>query len=455
MLAHRLVNALKRLKIGDVAVRRNPWFYAETQQALRQTESADLRARRDWTRDRLEKTLWSAKRSRYGRSIRGSKDLLTWPLLEKSTVHADPSAFRTHSRFLTVTAGTSGTSGVPLRMFRSLRSIASEQACIDSMMQKLGANARAARYAVLRGDAIKDPSDFRPPYWVYANGGQRMLFSSSHLSAATVDAYARALTSFAPDVLIAYPTSLESLCMLLDRTGTKLRVPRVVCSSETLSPHMWHEAQRLLGCELLDYYGLAERTAFAYATTPGEYRFLPGYAHIELLQVGEDEDQSIHEIVGTSLWNQAMALVRYRSGDLIRVPSAWRAAELEELSLGLRTFAGVLGRSGDVLLTPEGVTTPAINQFPRDVSHVARVQVIQESLQHIRILVLASNGYGARDEEQLIENIRLKLPRSMQVSIETAESLERTALGKTPFVIHRPAVKALLRSAPSQMRGGA
>lgn len=444
MSAHRLVNALKRLKIGDVAVRRNPWFYADTQNALAQLESADLRARRDWTRDRLEKALWSARRSPYGRNIRGSKDPCTWPLLDKSAVYADPNAFRTHTRFLTVTASTGGTSGVPLSVFRSLRSIASEQACIDNMMQRLGMNAQTARYAVLRGDAIKDPSDFRPPYWTYANGGQRMLLSSSHLNTATIGAYARALTSFAPDVLVAYPTSLETLCTLLDRTETKLRVPRVVCSSEMLNPHVWQEAQRLLGCSLLDYYGLAERTALAYATRPGEYRFLPGYAHVELVPIGEDEGRSIYEIVGTSLWNQAMALVRYRSGDLIRIPSAWRAAELEELSLGLRTFAGVLGRSGDVLLTPDGVIAPAINQFPRDVAHVARIQVIQESLQRVRILVLADIGYCARDAEQLIGNARLKLPGSMDVSIETAESLERTALGKTPFVIHRPAVKALL-----------
>ncbi len=445
MAAHRLVNALKRLKIGDVAVRRNPWFYADAEQALTTLESADLQTRRDWTRDRLEKTLWSARRSAYGRIIRGSKDLSTWPLLEKAAVHTDPSAFRTHSRLLTVTAATGGTSGVPLRVFRSLRSIASEQACIDHMMQKLGMNARGARYAVLRAEPIKDPGDFQPPFWLYANGGERMLLSSSHLSTATIGAYADALSSFAPDVLITYPTSLEALCTLLDRTGTTLGLPRVVCSSEMLSPHVWQQAQRLLGCAFLDYYGLAERTAFAYATTPGEYRFLPGYAHIELVAAGEDDGESIYEIVGTSLWNEAMALVRYRTGDLIRVPSTWRAAELEELSLGLRTFAGVLGRSGDFVLTPDGVIAPAINQFPRDVLHVRRIQVIQESLQRVRILVLADKDYGARDEEQLLRNVRLKVPRSMDVSIEVADSLEHTASGKTPFVIHRPAVKAMLQ----------
>jgi hypothetical protein len=44
----------------------------------------------------------------------------------------------------------------------------------------------------------------------------------------------------------------------------------------------------------------------------------------------------------------------------------------------------------------------------------------------------------------LMSNIRSKLPGSMRVSIESAASLERSALGKIPFVIHRPAVRELL-----------
>jgi phenylacetate-CoA ligase len=451
----RLVKALKLLKIGDAAVRRNPWFYAHAQKTLARLDAADLPARRDWTRDRLEEVLWSARRSQYGKRVRGTKELHTWPLLSKAAVHAAPASFCAQWPLLMVAASTGGTSGTPLRLFRSLRSIAFEQACLDNMTQKLGAHGQQARWAVLRTDAIKDPNDFRPPYWVHGNGGSRMVFSSGHLNASTVATYARALSSFDPDVLMGYPTSLESLCVLLERTGTSLRLRRVLCSSEMLSARVWHEAQRLLGCALLDYYGQAERVAFAYATAPGEYRFLPGYAHVELVQVGVEEDQSIYEIVGTSLWNLSMPLVRYRTADLIRVPSAWGPTELEELTLGLRTFSGVLGRSGDILLTPEGVKVTGISHFHRDVPHVLRIQVIQESLHRVRILVLAGMQYSAHDEESLAANVRLKLPQSMRVDIVRAESLERTARGKTPFVIHRPEVKTLLQEARFQDGGHA
>jgi hypothetical protein len=35
----------------------------------------------------------------------------------------------------------------------------------------------------------------------------------------------------------------------------------------------------------------------------------------------------------------------------------------------------------------------------------------------------------------------------MRVTVEVSERLERTALGKTPFVIHRPPVRKLLEAA--------
>ncbi|HLS80577.1 MAG TPA: hypothetical protein VK025_04155 [Steroidobacter sp.] len=449
----RLVNALKLRKIGDVAVRRNPWYYSQARGVLEDLRAADLAARREWTQERLEKVLWFARRTPYGARVRGCTDLASWPLLRKPQVQAAPAAFRAGSHLLSVQASTGGTSGAPLRLSRSLRSIAFEQASIDLMMRELGVEPSTARCAVLRTDAIKDPNDFRPPYWIEASGGRRLIFSSSHLNAATVNSYADALEQFAPDVLLGYPTSLEALCVLLERVGRTLHIPRILSSSEMLSPQVWRAAQRRLGCALLDYYGQAERVAFAFAMQPGEYRFLPGYAHVEFEFVGLEEEQHVYEIVGTSLWNSAMPLVRYCTGDLIRAPRNWGPAELEELALSERTFSGVFGRSGDILLTPDGVCVTGVSHFQRDVPHVMRIQVIQETVREVVILVLADAGYSERDAQRLLQNVRSKLPASMRVEITRAEALERTARGKTPFVIHRPAVRALLEQ--GRARGSA
>lgn len=446
-----LVKQLKLLQVADTAVRRNPLFYADAQRTLEQLEKANVSERRSWTRARLSKVLWPASRTGYGLIVRGGGDLASWPLLTKSEVRAAPDAFVGGSKLLTVKASTGGTSGAPLQIYRSLRSVVFEQACIDRMMQKLGVDARNARCAVLRTESVKDPNDFKPPYWVVAGGGNRLVLSSSHLNAATLEHYAKAIEEFAPECLLGYPTSLEALCVLLQRAGRRLRIPAALCSSEVLHDRVWKAAGETLGCKLLDYYGQAERVAFAYATRPGEYRFLPGYAHVEFEAAGSEGESRLYEIIGTPLWNRSMALIRYRTGDLIRVPAKWGERELEELSLGVRTFSGVLGRDSDILVTPDGVKVTGISHFQRDVDHIVRIQVIQESAGKVVILVLEADGYGKQDRERLLHNAREKLPQSMNVEIRSVDALERTARGKTPFVIHRPKVKELLNTtrAPS------
>jgi phenylacetate-coenzyme A ligase PaaK-like adenylate-forming protein len=442
--------ALKRLSVGDAVVRRNPLFYPEARDAIAELLRGDFNARKQWTEKRIAETLWTARRSRYARKVDGGSKLQSWPILHKEQVRNDPQAFQCSSSWLVAKASTGGTSGAPLQLSRSLRAIAFEQACIDQMIAMLGAEARSAKCAILRTDAIKDPNDFRPPFWIEAGGGQRLIFSCSHLNAQTMSAYVEALERFAPDVLWAYPTSLEALCMLLERGKLKLHLPRVMCSSEVLHAPVWDLAIRQLNCSLLDYYGQAERVAFAYATARGEYRFLPGYAHLEFRRVGAEGDLATYEIIGTSLWNSAMPLIRYATGDLIRLPMNWGSRELDELAMGTRTFAGVLGRDSDILITPEGVKVTGISHFQRDVNNIVRIQVIQETSSAVLIRVLAKPGFGIRDQEALLQNVRTKLPSTMQVRIDLTEPLERTTLGKTPFVIHRPAVKEQLREMQMQ-----
>jgi phenylacetate-CoA ligase len=436
----RFAQTLKTLRLGEVAIRRNPLLYAQARDQLRALQRAPADERRRWNCRQLAEVLWCARRTAYGRRVGGTREIASWPLLDKSVVRSQPTAFLSGAQLLTAKASTGGTSGAPLPLVRSLRSIVFEQACIDRMFALLGVTAADARVAVLRGDNVKDPSDFRPPYWTYAAGGRRMVMSSNHLNAATAGAYAEALEKFAPDVLWAYPTSLESLCVQLTRTERKLAIARVLTSSELLHPQVWRFVTRTLGCALVDYYGQAERVAFAYAQAPGEYRFLPGYAHVELVPA---EEENLYEIAGTGLWNRAMPLVRYRTGDLIHL----NCSEVEEVALGLRTFAGVLGRDSDILISPDGVRLTGIDHFQREVANLVRIQVIQESLSEVRILVLATPACGAEDEAHLVRNVRKKLPASVRVMIERTDRLERTSLGKTPFVIHRPAVKALLQGA--------
>ena len=440
---------MKRHVLGPSLIRRNPFFYDSARRLLDECESMDLAQRRAWSEAQIQNTLAHAGRTRYGRAVGGGRSLDNWPLLEKERLRNNQAEFTQGTTWLSAPASTGGTTGIPLNLVRSLRGVVFEQACQDMLIEQLGADPRG-RVAILRGDNIKDPSDLTPPHWAIANGGRSMIFSSNVLMEKTVGNYVQALRDFKPDLLCAYPTSLESLCRLMQQQGLHVNVPHVLTSSEVLKREAWNLSRDTLGCELADYYGQAERVAFAYAFAPREYRFLPVYGHVELVPYQSDGIADaglggLYEIIGTSFWNDLMPLVRYRTGDLVRLPEAWGPREIEEVVYGIRSFGGVLGREQEILICPMGVRLTGIDHIPRDVDHILRIQVIQETLNDVRIMVLPAAGYSERDAAQLLQNARAKVPNTMRLRIETAQWLERTPRGKTPLVIHREPVQEQLR----------
>ncbi|MEP6811364.1 MAG: hypothetical protein ABI990_00090 [Actinomycetota bacterium] len=402
-------------------------------------EAASLDQRRDATEERLKRVLRVAgSTTSYGRSTGGGTSLRDWPLLEKETIRDDPAAFLGRGHPLVSKADTSGTTGTPLSLLRSPTSIAVEQATIDRLVWTKRIDLRTARVAVLRGDDIALPGA-ESVAWRDDASGRRRVFQSNDLSERTVAAVADAVSDFSPDCLFAYPTVLESFCTLLERAGRQLRVPLTLTSSEVLSAASRRIATQVLSTEVVDYYGQAERVNFAYSLVEDVYVFLPGYSATELVRVGGDDESDVFEIVGTSLWNLAMPLIRYRTGDLVTVPKKSSQDALERICFGLDPISGIAGRTDDYLIAPDGGRLVGIDHIPRGVKNVLRLQIVQERRDSVRILVLAKAGFGDDDRAQLTVNARRKLPESVALSIEVVESLEQRSQ-KTPLVIRRQGV---------------
>ncbi len=428
-----LSRTLKRLEIGDSLVRRNPLHYASASRRFARLAAAALEERAAWAASALDRALRDASRTPYGRRIRGGASLADWPLLEPAAVRERPRDFMRPTWF-SIRSSTGGTSGIPLPLLRSPRSVAVEQAALDGLLRAHGVEPRRARVAVLRGDDIKPLENREPPFWTSALGGRRRVFSSNHLNHETVASYVRALDEHRADFWWVYPTTLEALVRLTRETGLSPRVALILSSSEVLSPWCREAARESFGARVVDYYGQAERVAFASAGPDGSYRFLPGYAHVELIPRPQDGPLR-YEIVGTSLWNEAMPLVRYRTGDLIGFDRELTDAELQEVTLGTRPFDGVIGRDGDILIAPDGTRLTGIDHFHRGIERIVRIQVLQSAPDRVEILVIPAPGFGERERHQLVANARRKLPMSMSLELRTVDALTRTALGKTPFVI--------------------
>jgi phenylacetate-CoA ligase len=171
----------KRTVIGDAFIRRMPFWYRPPLQVFEQLARAPLAERKAWSLQRLERVLQAAQETEYGRQIGRARAITDWPLLEKDLVRESPARFLRTPQWRTVPASTSGTTGLPLKLFRSYASIGAEQAAIDWLYFARGYDPRKLRFAVLRGENIKPPSDRTPPFWRWDANGRRLVLSSNHL----------------------------------------------------------------------------------------------------------------------------------------------------------------------------------------------------------------------------------------------------------------------------------
>jgi phenylacetate-CoA ligase len=427
-----LTAKLKLFGFSDRLIRRNPLFYAHAARVLRDFNTLDFEGQRTWRHGRLRQIIAAARRSEYGKRHGAGEFIGDWPILEKDPIRAEPGAFRTTECWFTVSAATSGTTGTPLRLRRSLLSVAYEQALFDQLLASGGVDPLHCRTAVLRGDDVKSLGDRTPPFWRLANAGKRLIFSSNHLDPASVGHFVEALRKYSPDVVFAYPTVLESLCSLMLKQGLRLKVPLTVCGSEVLTKAASGMAREALGTRVIGHYGQAERVAWAEGDPENGYRFAPTYSVNELRFVASADDADVYEIIGTGLWNRAMPLVRYSTGDQIRVRKGSSPTAVAE---GRETFLGIIGRSGDYLIAPSGARLLGIDHIPRNVPHIVRAQFIQESTQSVTLLVIPAPGFNEECRRLLLQHASLKLPPSMNLRIETTTQLVRNRSGKTPLIV--------------------
>jgi phenylacetate-CoA ligase len=432
-----LAATAKRSRLLDLSLRYNPLFRPTVLRSIQRAEASGLDNRRQLSDDLTARIIAAARRTEYGRQFGGA--IGDWPIVSKSQVRDDPARFVARG-LLTVPAATGGTTGLPLKLERSPRCIAAEQAFLDHIIRTTGFTWRGARIASLRGDNVKSTLDWSPPFGEETQGGRRLLLSSAHLNAKTVAWYHDRLRAFAPDLLWAYPTTVTSLLRLLAAQQLQLSIPIVLCSSERLTSAAMTRLAEGFGARVIDYYGLAERVCLAVSDTPDRHFFHPAYGKVELLPVEAAEESGPWRqmrIVATGFWNEAMPLIRYDTGDRAQVPRDASAAEIEAIELGLAPFIGVAGRTSDFLYARDGGRLAGIDQIPREVDHLLQIQVIQESLDLVTIKALVAPGFGPADRARLEANARLKIPSPAQIRLDIVDRLEALESGKTPYVIRR------------------
>jgi phenylacetate-CoA ligase len=137
-------------------------------------------------------------------------------------------------------------------------------------------------------------------------------------------------------------------------------------------------------------------------------------------------------IVGTSLHNTAMPMIRYRTSDL-------SAFILDPCPCGrpFRRLRNVTTKAEDFVVTPDGrLISPSILTHPFKPLHgIAESQIIQDRPDRILVKLVPTTTLPEQEVTRLIAALRERIGPDMQVDVEQVSAIPRERSGKFRWVV--------------------
>ena len=334
------------------------------------------------------------------------------------------------SQRLHITTG--GSSGVPVGFYLHKGvSRPKEQAYLEAQWARRGWRS-GERTAVIRGIVTTSRAQGRISY--YDATRNWLILSSSHLTIERLPEYVAALNRFRPRHLHAYPSAALMLARAMEQADVRLDFPLVsiLCGSEKLSTEAQSYLEKFFGTRVLHWYGHSERVVLAAqgrGDSPHLY-FWPTYGFVEL---GEPNAEGDREVIGTSFHNHVMPLIRYRTGDYVRVAQTpareWPWLEIEK----------VVGRDYEFLVSATGrrVSLTTINMHDRIFEGLLAVQFYQELAGAVECRIQAGKDWHSSREGTIHEGLLRKLGDDFTLTLRRVDEMEKTKAGKHRWLVTR------------------
>ena len=350
--------------------------------------------------------------------IKTLDDINKLPIITKDMVKQHADEMLTVPKWKVIAANTSGTTGTPLKVYVSWRTIWFDQAYIY-YSRKLNGFKYGQRLISLRGHLDKNITKIK----VHLNN--TLYLSSYNINKDTIEYYYKQIIKFKPQAIEGYPSSLYSLALFLKDSNLEVNIPVAFTSSETLLDYQRTLIEKQLGTEIFDNYGMTEKTIFLQESrNHNGYYELPGYSINEYIEDGE---------ICTSLINTAFPMIRYKSNDVVELMEA-REDDPQII------VKQVTGRKDDYIVCKDGCHIQQLSFLLKGVGNVKYAQFIQEKNGLLTVHIVPDNNYSDENRKQIEQNITDRLGDG-NIDFEIKEIEEKdiiyTSRGKFKYLINR------------------
>ena len=349
--------------------------------------------------------------------ITGLDDIKKLPVVTKDMVKKHAREMLTVSPRWVNEVYTSGSTGTPLKVYRSWPSIWRTQA-YSYCARKLNGYTYGQPLISVRGNLDRRKHSMK------VHLSNTLFLSSYHISINTFQQYYDLIVKHKPVAIEGYPSSLYSIALLLKETGRKLSIPVAFTSSETLLDYQRALIEEQMGTEIFDRYGMTERTIFLFESARHDgYHEAPGYSINEYLEDGE---------ICTSLINEAFPLIRYRSNDMMEMAES--TTEIPPV-----VVKRIKARVEDCLYCKDGSRMTIVDFIIDGVMAIKYTQLIQDKEGKLLINIVPDTGFCDADIKQIEHNIIHRIGAGnvdYSINLISEQELIYTSRGKYKFLIN-------------------
>jgi len=362
--------------------------------------------------------------------IQSLDNLSLMPFVEKDIIRRRAKEFVSNkaAQYALYQCFTSGTTGTPLSIYRDLRNIGFEYAMLSRQRQWAGLEP-GDRYATLKGEMFSNRNIKRGDFWSMNMAENKLIMSSYHLAEQTALRYIDALEKYRPVAIDGYPSSIYALAKFMLERDIIIPMKAILTSSETIVQEQKDVLEQAFNCRVFDYYGMAERVAAIHTCELGHYHVVPEYGIVEFMRNGRLAEEYF-EIIGTSLNNDAMPLIRYRLGDIARVTNT--SCECGRV---YPVIDGIVGRTDDYIVTPDGKLVGRLDHIFKGARNLIQAQIYQPNRQKIVLRIVPDKTFTKKDGEKILQKLHDRVGEGIAFEIKHVSYIPRTRRGKIKSVI--------------------
>lgn len=366
-----------------------------------------------------------------------SNNIKDFPVINKQIVNADYDSFFSEEfvnqkkklRMMT----TSGSTGATFKIFQNPEKVLRNKMDILFFYSIAGYHIGDRMYSLRIWTNIN-----RKSWWTLFRENFRM-FDTSNLSKGGILQLEEIVKKDKNAVVLSgYASSFTELVYNMNakskEEGTKWNVKSVISMAEELLLHTKRELINIFKCPVVSRYSNQEMGMLAQQPASGEDYFLTNEAsyHFEFLKLDSNkpaEEDELSRIVITDLFNKAVPLIRYETGDLCTYG----------VKNGRKYIKTIQGRANDLLKNNSGELLPPylIIYTLWHFKNIVQFQLIQESSTFVRLRLV----HKIENKEEIFKQIESKLTdvfgNQTTIKIEEVDEIPVEATGKRKFIISK------------------